>query len=271
MQAAPDRTKARLIRMLAAAGKEGCVILPGEADVAHLDQPDGRRMRVSTAVLLDLERAGIAMRASGRIRLTDAGRAACRRLGAGEAGFAAQHRETTLVHDAEGGAREVNLAESPLGALARLKRRDGELWFPPTLVAAGDRLRADYTRGQFMPTMGVRLEPLASRGNAARGGGIAELTEAALSARMRVERAMEAVGPETAGLLIDVCCHLKGLETVERERQWPQRSAKLLLRAGLEMLARHYVPEGGRRSGVRSWGGEGFRPDLAFDTAGTPR
>lgn len=260
-----ERASARLVRLLAAAGPGGCVILPGEAEVAHLDRPDGGRTRVSMSVLLDLERSGIAVRRGGRIRLTDAGEAAFRRLQAKSDVFAAQHREMETVTTPHGERLATNLAESPLGSLSRLKRRDGEPWFPADLIASGERLRADYTRGQFMAPMGARMEPVASRGNAARAGGMADITEAALAARMRVERAIAAVGPETAGLLIDVCCHLKGLEQVERERQWPQRSAKLLLRAGLEMLARHYAPGTAGTPTMRNWGGEGFRPELAVD------
>jgi hypothetical protein len=84
-------------------------------------------------------------------------------------------------------------------------------------------------------------------------------------ARERVRRALTAVGPELAGVLIDVCCHLKGLEEAEREAGWPQRSGKVVLQLALTRLARHYgigeaASPARRGAPVRHWGSEDYRP-----------
>ncbi|MBC7281137.1 DUF6456 domain-containing protein [Hoeflea sp.] len=172
---------------------------------------------------------------------TPEGRAALKRwLSDPDSAFQDQHRTLVLRSDPDHGLMSVNADESPLAALARIRARDGTLFLEPSHVEAGERLRADFTRGQMQPSLGQRWEPVRLGRQPGAPGGAAEMSEAALSARLRIERALDDVGPELAGVLLDVCCFLKGLAQVERERQWPARSAKLMLRTALSALARHY-------------------------------
>lgn len=80
-------------------------------------------------------------------------------------------------------------------------------------------------------------------------------------------RALMAVGPELAGVLVDICCELKGLEDAEKANGWPQRAGKVVLQIALTRLARHYglagEAERSRKGGVRHWGSEDYRPTLA--------
>ncbi len=74
-------------------------------------------------------------------------------------------------------------------------------------------------------------------------------------------------GPEFSGLLLDVCCFLKGLSDVERDRGWPARSGKVVLQLALDRLVRHYGlgahVRGPARAEIRTW----VAPDTALETA----
>jgi hypothetical protein len=186
-------------------------------------------------------------------------------VAASDTAFAEQHREIvaeSVPVDAQRQPVRRNLADQPLASLARLKDRAGNPFLPTDAVEAGDRLARDFDRGQLQPRITARWEPqLEIRGKGERGG-MADLTDMAVAARHRVGAAADAMGPELAGVALDVCCFGKGLELVERERGWPARSAKLMLRTALMALARHYAPPAPQRRSSHHWGTSDYRPDL---------
>lgn len=214
-------------------------------------------------------RAGLVEEDRSVLSLTQTGRMALKRVEASADPYRAQHqeREMAVVTTASGRQRvAVDHAESPLALLWRRRTRDGAQFLTAREFRAGERLRADYTRGQIMARTGVNWSAAGGGGRkAGEANGIADLTDSALAARMRVERAIEAVGPELAGVLIDICCFLKGMERVETERRWPARSAKVVLKSALAALARHYEPPqpGVAREAILHWGVEGYRPRIS--------
>ena len=174
--------------------------------------------------------------------------------------FRAQHLDVaTRRIMSETGAISVlvNDSESPLAWLARRKGRDGRAMITANQFIAGEKLRADFTRGHLSPR--VTSDWTAPTGGRSRtfSGGAGEMTDLVIASRQRVRRAMDACGPEFSGLLMDVCCFLRGLEEVERERGWPLRSAKIVLQLALDRLARHYglcdEARGNANARVRTW------------------
>lgn len=206
-----------------------------------------------------------------RLRLTDAGRAHLRRLAA-PAGpeadaFRAQHG-LYAMRPLEKGARPtlVNDGESPLAWLARRKDRDGRPFLDGAQVEAGERFRRDIEQAQLLQRVTANWEASINAARRGADAGVA-VSEVAMDARKRLTRAFEAVGPEMAGLLTDVCGYLKGLEIVESERGWPARSGKVVLKIALDRLARHYGLATEARGRDRAlallhWGAEDYRPNL---------
>jgi hypothetical protein len=207
-----------------------------------------------------------------RLRITTAGRAYLRRRARTDAGdatpdpFRAQHDDFAL-RAIEPGARAtlVNETESPLAWLARRKGADGAPFLASAQIEAGERFRRDVEQAQLLQRVTANWEaPIAGRGRAAAGGSV---SESAMDARRRLARAHAALGADLGGLLTDVCGFLKGLEAVERERGWPARSGKVVLRIALDRLADFYgiasVARGPARArGVAHWGAADYRPKL---------
>jgi hypothetical protein len=263
MSAGMDKAAARALALLSAGP---ALVEPAVSDGFLLLRNGSGTIAVDRAVLEQMAGSGAIVRNGKQLSATPAGLKAALRENAPD-GFRRQHRDVARVSLDDGTgvvSAEINLAESPLGQLMRRKDKDGRPFLSRAEFEAGERLRSDYTRGQIMPRLGANWEASVSAGRRDGSGGIADLTDAALAARLRVDRALKAVGPELSGLLVDVCCFLKGLETVERERAWPARSAKMLLKTALGILARHYHPprEGAVRPSVLHWGAEDYRPEL---------
>lgn len=170
--------------------------------------------------------------------------------------FQAQHRLTE--RDADG--RQVNLKESPLARLAM-----GEAAFLERHhVEVGERVRRLVERAQLRQRTTMNYSGVAGDQNG-RGAG-ADLSDLAADARKAVAEIHRSLPAECAGVVLDVCGWLKGLQDVERERGWPRRSAKLVLRIGLDQLAHIYgvgpYAVGKQSAKPRAWLAEGARPDM---------
>ena len=234
-----------------------------------LDGGDRGAISAPKTTLEAMARDGLVRRVADRLSLSETGAAYLKRALAVGDEFQDQHRdlEEIRIETPAGGIAIVtaNLAESPLAQLVRRKAKDGRPFLTESEWRAGERLRSDYTRGQIMPRMGANWLASVASGRRDGSNGVADLTDAALASRQRVDDAIDAVGPELAGVLIDVCCFLKGLEQVEMERGWPVRSAKIVLKTALGVLHRHYNPlmGPGRRAGhMLHWGTADYRPKI---------
>jgi hypothetical protein len=177
----------------------------------------------------------------------------------------------------EQAAATLNDAESPIAWLRRRKDRDGGPMLSQVQFDAGERLRADFWFAQMTPRTTMNWSALAPMQRRRRSGAPlradANMQDNAIAAAERVRRALAAVGPELAGVLVDVCCHLKGLEVAERAAGWPQRSGKIVLQLALSALARHYglapsAANGTRAPAVKHWGSSDYRPHFELPSDG---
>ena len=209
---------------------------------------------------------------AGGYRLSSAGCAWLRRQHASADAFQEQHQVRT-VRDIEYERAKrpaiVDETESPLAWLAKRKDKDGAPMLAPHQFQAGERLRSDYHFAGLTARVTASWNPAAATKRSSGGGNDqAALTDNVMAARQRVVRALAAVGPELSGVLVDVCCHLKGLEEAERTEKWPQRSGKVVLQIALTRLARHYglIHEGQGTDAIKRrlqhWGAADYRPAI---------
>jgi hypothetical protein len=211
----------------------------------------------------------------GGYRISVAGERLLAGAGGTEEGFGHQHRP---VRDRDRKGRRgatgpaLNEAESPLGWLRSRRDKHGEPLISQAQYDAGERLRVDFTLAQLSPRVTLSWDGCIAPGSNSRTGHRAdslEISERAIAAKQRFMRALDAVGPEVSGILVDVCCLARGLEAAERSLGWPQRSGKLVLQIALTQLARHYgllraERDPNRPIYSRHWGLGDYRPQVGF-------
>jgi hypothetical protein len=207
-----------------------------------------------------------------RYQLSAAGIKALRQARCGQAEPAGTARSASRPAPAPPSPRRAlpGTRASREGSLAWLRQRrdkDGQPLVTEAQFDAGERLATDYWHAQLMPRVTADWSAAAASRRtrrAAPGAGV-ELGDNVVAARQRVARALTAVGPELAGILVDVCCHEVGLATAERAHGLPQRSGKIVLQLALTSLARHYgiiIAPSPMAARMRHWGTGDYRPDI---------
>lgn len=232
-------------------------LVAAEAAGRHIDPA-----RISSKDAELLVAADLACRDGDGLHATEAGRARLRRQAAADGDidpFRAQHLNLAhrIIAASDGHADViVDESESPLAWLARRKGRGGAPLIDAAQLQAGEQLRGDFTRAQMTPRVTANWDTSIAQGRRGQGGA-GTFSDVVVASRKRLRHALDAVGPEFSGLLLDVCCFLKGLEDIERERRWPPRSAKVVVQLALDCLARHYglanEARGRQRVAMRRW------------------
>ncbi len=203
--------------------------------------------------------------------ITRAGKQHLRRLLAQVDEFSSQHRLLRNVEISDQGRKKThqsNAAESPLARLRLRICSNGKSYISEANFQAGERLRSDFTRGHMMPRVSSNWDRVINGDiHCGSRNGVSDLSDTAIAARIRTDNALKAAGPEFSGVLVDIVCFLKGLEQVEKERQWPPRSAKLMLNTALSVLARHYglSKRPVLETSMQHWGNTHYRPKMFVD------
>jgi len=263
----------RLLRFLGENGHCNCfAIRKAKEDHILLETRSGKRLVVDRGIFNALINNALLKSHNARVELTPLGAKRLKRMmtatGNDPDGFAGQHRNTGQREIRIGNdmhAVTINANESPLTRLRKRQDGHGRPWINDAAYEAGERLRRDFTIGGLMQKVTASWDAaIGNAGSKSGAGAKADLTNSAIDARQRLDNALGVVGPDLAGVLTDFCCFLKGLESIERERRWPPRSAKLMLRTGLDLLAGFYGLEarGPARGAVQSWGAEGYPPKI---------
>jgi hypothetical protein len=173
VQGTTNPSRKQLLRLVRLLLRGECEVVAAADGMLRLGGSEERVF--AQDVVRQAQSLGLARRLENRLSATDAAAGFLRRaLVTGEEEFGHQHRDmvdATVELDNRRQPVRRNLAESPLGVIARMKDRQGNAFLPPEATEAGERLLADFTRGQMQPRITASWEPrLSGRGKGQAGG-----------------------------------------------------------------------------------------------------
>ncbi|MGH1352911.1 MAG: DUF6456 domain-containing protein [Methyloligellaceae bacterium] len=271
-----ERKARAILRKLS---KSGTILLPvigeaGEFGVYSSSVPGGKaRIKVSSEfVRAFLTRDWLEKVRDGYV-ISDAGHSWLKRLESGADPFRGQHQviapDTIETSNGITSRVKINHMESPLEWLSRRKDKKGKPLINNIQYKAGDRLRNDFTFAGLSPRITANWSAVSRAAPKRKHGGQqpveTDMQENVIEAKERFRKALDFIGPEMSGIVVDVCCHLKGLEETEKSRGWPRRSGKVVLQIALTRLARYYGLEGisgNSYAKMQHSGSEDYRPEI---------
>lgn len=252
-----ERRQAAILKLLHA-GSAATLILENDGDGRLVAKGGTALMSIPRLLVQSMLHADlISTSVPPHHGITPVGRAWLARHERPELAFRGQHGalQRHKIEEPNCGRSSVwrDAAESPLTWLRARRGKDGAPLIDDAQFAAGERLRADMTRAQMLPRISANWDASVASGR--RGAGHSDFTDQTLASRQRVKLALSAVGPELSGILVDICCFLKSMETVEQERLWPARSGRIVLGLALSRLAQHYglIPSQSRSRPMTGW------------------
>lgn len=162
--------------------------------------------------------------------------------------------------------------DNALARLAGSRDEGGKPFLQPHHLAAASQLSGLIDRARLMPRVTMSYDPSRIGGGRNAANGVSETSDSAASARQRVSILAATLPLDCWGVIFDVCGLGKGLQAIETERRWPRRSAKLVLRIGLEQLASQFglSPHVAGRQGETMRGWQSERLPLIAETVEEP-
>ncbi len=196
----------RFLKSLPPAGGQICATSAPKtgSSVATLElQTPTARLRVAPAILLLAARQGLIARDGARIRPLPEAQAFIARHETPEPDFARPHRdltEATIAIGDETRARHPQPLRIPAFRARTPEGQGRRGLLPPRGRRRGERLHADFTRGQLQPQITMRFEPRLGTNVKGARGGVADLSDSAVAARLRVNRALARSVPSSPAL-----------------------------------------------------------------------